>query len=336
IAIDTDMNKAPMLIDAAPVFMIVENVFCTYFFFELVIRFMAFQYKLNAFKDGWFIFDFCLVILIVADTWILTGVMWALDIRAGSGMGGMSILRMIRLVKLLRLSRMARLFRAVPELVIIVKGLLFASRSVCIFFLLWGMIIYIFAVLFRQLTDGQTVGDQFFQTVPAAMNTLLLNGVFSDNADIIMAMTAETPYLWPIIVFFMALVSLTIMYMLVGVLVDVVGVVATSEKEGMAVSYIAQQLREELFRLGHKEDLQLTLNDFQNLVLEPGMIKIMTGVGVDVVVLADMLDLVHEDVAKKSPTGTMTFPDLVDVVLNMRGTNPATVKDCKEQIRVTK
>lgn len=31
----------------------------------------------------------------------------------------------------------------------------------------------------------------------------------------------------------------------------------------------------------------------------------------------------------------MGFSDLVNMVLGMRGSNPATVKDCKEQIRVT-
>ena len=41
-------------------------------------------------------------------------------------------------------------------------------------------------------------------------------------------------------------------------------------------------------------------------------------------VLAEMLDLVWEDAAKT--TNTMTWSDLVNMVLNMRGSNPATVK----------
>lgn len=56
---------------------------------------------------------------------------------------------------------------------------------------------------------------------------------------------------------------------------------------------------------------------------------------VDVVVLADMLELICEDVGKKE-NGILTFSDVVDLILSMRGTNTATVKDCKEQIRMTK
>ncbi|CAL1142275.1 unnamed protein product [Cladocopium goreaui] len=69
------------------------------------------------------------------------------------------------------------------------------------------------------------------------------------------------------------------------------------------------------------------------LVLEPGIVRVMHEAGVNVDVLAEMLDLVWEDAAKS--TQKITFTELVNMVLGMRGSNPATVKDCKEQIRVT-
>lgn len=55
----------------------------------------------------------------------------------------------------------------------------------------------------------------------------------------------------------------------------------------------------------------------------------------DIAAMADILDLVFEDIAKNG-SGVISFADLVDLMLNMRGTNPATVKDCKELIRVNK
>mmetsp|Transcript_22700 Transcript_22700/g.41107 ORF Transcript_22700/g.41107 Transcript_22700/m.41107 type:complete len:880 (-) Transcript_22700:42-2681(-) len=338
IAVDTDLNTSgTMLVNSPLIFQIMENVFCTYFSAELAVRFGAFQRKGNAFRDAWFAFDFGLVVMMVVETWVVTVVIMALDIQIDAAGGSLSLLRMIKMVKLIRLSRMARLLRSVPELVIIVKGLRFASRSVTVFFLLWGMIVYIFAVLFRQLTAGFEVGTRFFPSVPDAMNTLLLQGVFAESAPMITQMTSSEYgewWMWPLLVGFFALVSLTLMYMLVGVLVDVVGVVATSEKEGMAVSHIASQMREELQKLGYKEDADITLHDFQNIFVEAGVVKIVQEVGVDVVVLADMLDLTFEQFAKGSPS--IRFPDLIDAVLGMRGTNHATVKDCKEQIRVTK
>eukprot|EP00933_Yihiella_yeosuensis_P076287 TRINITY_DN8598_c1_g1_i1.p1 TRINITY_DN8598_c1_g1~~TRINITY_DN8598_c1_g1_i1.p1 ORF type:complete len:490 (-),score=57.82 TRINITY_DN8598_c1_g1_i1:137-1606(-) len=338
IAIDADHNQAAMLVDADPVFQVAENLFCLYFTGEVVLRFACFQRKCRAFADYWFVFDFILVTLMVAETWIVTIILVAMGARNVQMPGGTSMLRMVRLVKLLRLTRMTKFLRAAPELVIIIKGLAFAARSVCVFFLLWVMIVYVFAILFRQLTDGQAVGSQYFDTVPEAMNTLLLNGVFADNADVMSNMTSGSdglPWLWPFLIFFFALVSMTIMYMLVGVLVDVIGVVATSEKERLEVGHIAMLLRYEFDKMGRNEDAELTYDDFVSIMSEPSVQAAIQTVGIDVTTLGDMLDIVFLDVAKNK-YGTLTFQDLIGVLLNMRGTNPATVKDCKEQIRVTK
>eukprot|EP00931_Biecheleriopsis_adriatica_P035842 TRINITY_DN20653_c0_g1_i3.p1 TRINITY_DN20653_c0_g1~~TRINITY_DN20653_c0_g1_i3.p1 ORF type:complete len:853 (+),score=200.10 TRINITY_DN20653_c0_g1_i3:262-2820(+) len=333
IAVDTDLNKEPLLLLADPIFVIVENLFCTYFFTEIVIRFCAFQRKGDAFRDMWFVFDFCLVFIMVAETWLTPVVMLAAGIREGLP-GGSNIIKMVRLARLLRLTRLTRLLRSFPELVIIIKGIAFAFRSVCIFFVLWMCIIYVGSILFKQLTEGTSVGSKLFHSVPAGINTLLIHGVFTANAGIMNEMTSDEIALWPLVVFFFALVSLTIMYMLLGVLVDVIGAVAQAEKQKLEISYIVENLREELEALGHKEDMKLTEFEFQQLVMEPGVVKVMQEAGVDVAVLADMIDLVWEDATKSS--SEMSFPDLVNIVLNMRGTNPATVKDCKEQIRVTK
>lgn len=161
---------------------------------------------------------------------------------------------------------------------------------------------------------------------------------FADHSELINSLSNGSdgiPWLWPIIVFFFALVSLTIMYMLVGVLVDVIGVVATSEKERIEVGYVAGVLRHEFHRLGRHTDSAISQDDFLSIMGEPGVLEVIQSVGVDINVLADMLDLLFDDASKKKG-GVMHFQDLVSMVLNMRGTNPATVKDCKEQIRVTK
>ncbi|CAE7191390.1 Catsper2 [Symbiodinium pilosum] len=333
LGVDADLNPETVLWDAHPAFIVAENFFCLYFTVEITIRFLAFQRKYQAFKDFWFNFDFALAILIIVETWITPLVL----LMAGGSSTlpeGSSLLRLIRLVRLVRLTRLTRLLRSFPELMIIVKGLAFAARSVCVFSLLWAIITYAFAILFKQLTEGSTVGTTLFQSVPESLNTLLLPAVFGANADIINQITNGNPGLWPLIVFFMALVSVTIMYMLLGVLVDVIGAVAATEKQKIEISYIVGQLREELEKMSIvPEDMALNQQDFQNLVMEPGVVRVMQDAGVNVDVFADMLDMVWDDSSKTS--GSITFTDLVNMVLNMRGSNPATVKDCKEQIRVT-
>lgn len=167
------------------------------------------------------------------------------------------------------------------------------------------------------------------------MDTLLLTGVFGSQAEVMHQITEGNPVAWPLIVFFMALVSLTIMYMLIGVMNDSMSVVASTEKNKIEVSWIVSRLRDEVERLGHKEeDMRLTTSDLQTLSLEPGIIKIMQEVGVDVVVFADMLEMIFEETAHSGQA--MSFEDFVGLVLNTRGQNPATVKDTKEQIKVTK
>jgi len=145
IAVDTDHNKADSLLSAHIVFIIAENAFCTYFTGEWIIRFMAFKYKRNGLHDAWFVFDSILVFMMVMETWIIT-LVFALVGTGVTGLRNASILRILRLARMVRISRLARLMRAIPELVILLKGIGAASRSVFVFFLLWVIIIYVFAV----------------------------------------------------------------------------------------------------------------------------------------------------------------------------------------------
>eukprot|EP00930_Biecheleria_cincta_P034692 TRINITY_DN23944_c0_g2_i1.p1 TRINITY_DN23944_c0_g2~~TRINITY_DN23944_c0_g2_i1.p1 ORF type:complete len:824 (+),score=187.17 TRINITY_DN23944_c0_g2_i1:123-2594(+) len=335
ISIDTDLNDAVLIVDADPVFFIAENAFCVYFVVEMMIRFAAFQTKSKSLTDPWFVFDFILVVLMVIETWVVLAIMVALNITSLKGLGFVSTFRLVRLVRLVRLSRIAKLLHWVPELLIVIKALRFAARSVMVFFLMWTLIIYMFAIVFRQVTEDSAAGTKYFQSIPAAMNTLFLNGIFADQVDLVNDMSADAPWLGPMIVFFIGLVSLTTMYMLVGVLVDIVGMVAHSEKEALVVSRLASELRQEMDRMGHQhEDMSINQFELHNLLMEPSVMRIMQDVGVDVLVLADTIELAVQDVAKKE--GGMSFPDVVSMILGMRGCNAATVRDCKDQVRMTK
>ncbi|CAJ1439973.1 unnamed protein product, partial [Effrenium voratum] len=97
----------------------------------------------------------------------------------------------------------------------------------------------------------------------------------------------STWYLWPLTVFFLALVSLTVMYMLVGVLVEVVQVVSSVERESLSVTFMASEMRYELKKLGFQPDGPISKSDFQRAVVEPPIARIVHAVGVDVVMLCD-------------------------------------------------
>merc|ERR1719210_1047968 len=57
IAHDTDSNDADILLEAHTKFQIAEHFFCFFFFSEWCVRFSAYMYKRDCFKDGWFLFD---------------------------------------------------------------------------------------------------------------------------------------------------------------------------------------------------------------------------------------------------------------------------------------
>lgn len=133
---------------------------------------------------------------------------------------------------------------------------------------------------------------------------------------------------------FVLLASITVMYMLVGVLVEVVSKIAAQEKENLTVSYIASLAREKIESSGRDCDAPFTKTELQRFLFEPDFCKMLTHVNVDIVALMDMLEIAYEDV-ERSGQG-MTFDRLIELLLNSRGTNAATVRDTKEVLRIVK
>ncbi|OLP81335.1 hypothetical protein AK812_SmicGene38140 [Symbiodinium microadriaticum] len=356
---------------------VVENVFCTYFFGEIAIRFFAFERKKHAFRDKWFLFDFLLVLNMVIETWILPLVLSLLSGDGAANTIDVSMLRMLRLVKLTRLSRMARVLRSVPELAIIVKAIGLSARSVSVFFLLWlvsgvgasgpeegglsllsgdgaantidvsmlrmlrlvkltrlsrmarvlrsvpelaiiviagsctglFVLIYVFAVVFRQLTDGNDLGAAYFSSVPTAMDTLLMDGILADYAPILHVVgTQGGPLEWCIMLFFVLLAAITIMYMLVGVLVEVVGALAHAEKESITVGYVASTLRDKMHSHGHDVESPLSKAELQDLLLDPEILEVLSSVQVDVVALMELVNIAYEDAERSGASMNFERP----------------------------
>jgi hypothetical protein len=239
---------------------------------------------------------------------------------------------------------MARLLRSVPELVVLVKTIGGASRSVFFFFIFWLIIIYVFAVAIRQLTKDTEIGGKYFESVIEAMNSLLLEGMFPANASFVNDLARANPLLWPIVISFILLACLTVMNMLVGVLVEVVSVVASTEKDKMSILAVKYQLEDVMHSLGLDPNTSFQREEFSKIIMYPKMLQVVQSIGVDPVSLVDTADLVYEDlekecgmdpVAKLDPPG-LSFVMFIDIVLKQRGKNPATVKDISEHSRFMK
>lgn len=324
IAVETDHNHAAILIEAPPIFQVVDNAFCFYFTFEILMRFGAFKVKLHAFQDGWFIFDGSLVLLMIWETWISVGLYLVLNqtTEASSGAGHSSIIRILRIFRLTRVARMARLVRGMPELMVLVKGMLEGIRSVSATMLLLVLIIYIFAVFFTQLLSGTEAGAGCFDTVPEAMNCLLLQGVFADQASFLQNLQQFDIEYYLFMLSYLVFVSLTVMNMLIAVLCEVVSVVAQVDKEENSMRELKSKIGDVLKSLGVPEGAQeVSKEHFSNLADNPEAVRSLHDVGVNVVALVELADFLFQD---EEALGLAQF---VEVVLQFRGSNTATVKD---------
>eukprot|EP00439_Symbiodinium_sp_Y106_P040965 s4584_g5.t1 len=214
--VDTDNNDAAIITEAKMEFQIVENIFCAFFTFEWIVRWMAFRRTSFAFKDAWFVFDTLLVTLMILETWITPIVLGVLSISS-DGIGDASILRLVRLLRLARMTRVAKLLRAFPEVLIMIKGISAAARSVFFTICLLLLVLYIFGIAFRQICVGLGIGEARFPTVPEAMLTLLIHGVFMDDmAELVAEVKGESSVAFGLFIVFVLIASITLMNMLIG------------------------------------------------------------------------------------------------------------------------
>merc|ERR1719424_2499169 len=258
----------------------------------------------------------------ILETWVMS--IFLLCVGGGEG-GLLSNVEMLRMFRLLRLSKMARIVRllhVVPELVVIVKGMMAAMRSVFFTFCLLAGVIYVFSIAFVQLMKGTESGGNYFATVPMAMNSLFLNVVLPDESAIIEAVGDDGWVFKVLILLYTLLSALTIMNLLIGVLCEVVSVVAIVEKEAMTINYVKDTLLSICYTTGLDSDGDNMISqvEFEALLQYPGAANALIEIGVDPVGLLDFSDFLFKN-------GALTFGDFMDLVLHLRGCNYCTVKD---------
>jgi len=263
------------------------------------------------------------------ETWVITIVVLSTGTGRSAGLGSMSIFRVFRLVKLARVSRVARVLHMVPELLILVKGLRAASRSVVIFFVMWTLMIYIYSLVLRMVDVFETPSP-VFTSILVTMNILLLRGVLPQHADFILDASIDNVLFWPILLSFVIVAFVMLMNMLVGVSVEVITAVASTEREGITVLRLATQLRGTLTELGLNCAEPFIPEQLQSFLVDPNITTIIAGVGADMLAVVDLTNQFfeeHEDIEG------LSFTELVEVIMSLRGTNTAKVKDVKVVVR---
>eukprot|EP00927_Polykrikos_kofoidii_P025042 TRINITY_DN22583_c0_g1_i2.p1 TRINITY_DN22583_c0_g1~~TRINITY_DN22583_c0_g1_i2.p1 ORF type:complete len:804 (+),score=113.45 TRINITY_DN22583_c0_g1_i2:93-2504(+) len=330
LSIDADLNKAVMFLDAHPVFQIAEHFFCMYFTFEWVIRFASFQVKWHGLRDAWFVFDTFMVLLMVVESWLVPFILIATGTSNLSAVGDASSLRLLRLLRLTRMARMAKLLRSMPELLILIKGMAHAMRSVFFTLLLLAIIIYVFAIAFRQLTSDTHLEEVLFPSIGVTMHLLLLDGTLMDSTGtVVQHMLLEESYFCLFLFYlFILLAALTVMNMLIGVLCEVVSAVASTEREGIMLGTIRDGIMP-IIADGQTDDdaMMISRAEFDKIIGDPQAVQLLDQVGVDVYSIAELADFIFKGEGDKGGPHQLPVADFVDLIVSLRGGNSATVKD---------
>lgn len=336
IAIDTDFNQAATLLHATPMFQFAEHFFCFYFTLEWLVRLMSIEKKLSGLRDGWFVFDGILAATMILETWVMTIFLLLADSGGSEKVGNAGLFRMARLLRLARIARMIRLFRAMPELLIFIKAMAASLRSCVFVFMLLTLLLYVFGIAFRQLTADTPVGDAYFTSVWHAMHTLWIDGTLLDSTGLLVEhLRHEALYLPALFYVFLLMSALTIMNMLIGVLCEVVCAVAATEKEHLQVTWVKGKLLDFFHNSGLDTNLdqRISKQELSRLLEFPKACKVLTDVGVDVFCLVDNIDFIFEDVTDDDLDAgdrTLSFEEFMTLILDLRGSNNATIKDIVE------
>jgi hypothetical protein len=327
IGIDADHNQESNLYNAALPFTIIENVFCIYFVFELVVRIGAFHHVRDCFRDGWIRFDTFLVSTMVFETWIV------MPILLYQG-GGVDLpIGIFRLMRLLKLTRMARMMKAFPELVLMVKALVRSIRAITGSILLVVVFLYSFAIFMHMLLKNETALNeklqdelQFdFATIPKCMWTLGMCGVFmlDGAANIATFLVFDSKFHiilsgWTFLIFTL-LTAMTILQMLIGVLCEVISSTNREHEASRVVAIMKQQLMTKL--LQHDDgDGKITQAELAQLLADPACKALMRSLKINRLYLLEMQKLMFP-----SKDSAVAFKPLTEIILACRGDNTATV-----------
>eukprot|EP00928_Gymnodinium_smaydae_P000301 TRINITY_DN10115_c0_g1_i2.p1 TRINITY_DN10115_c0_g1~~TRINITY_DN10115_c0_g1_i2.p1 ORF type:complete len:512 (+),score=91.06 TRINITY_DN10115_c0_g1_i2:55-1536(+) len=324
--IDADFNGTDEFFYASPIFQLAEHFFCIFFSVELYIRFRAFESKRNCLRDAWFVFDSILVILMVLETWLFNMLVVITGSRDASPLGGNTAI--IRLFRLLRLSRLIRMLRSMPELMILVKGMITAMKSVGYVMVLLLIMIYVFAIALTQSARDFGFGEVFFTTVPYSMYSLIIYGTFLDNlASFLNEMIYEEAWICLTLAFaFIGLACLTVLNMLIGVLCEVVAEVADTERENIQSELMTEQMTRIIGEIDTDFNGRISLTEFKEVLAYPDALRALEAIDVDPLLLIDFADMFFTG-ESEGENKDLSFDEFMEIVLDLRGNNAATVKD---------
>eukprot|EP00928_Gymnodinium_smaydae_P053210 TRINITY_DN37254_c0_g1_i1.p1 TRINITY_DN37254_c0_g1~~TRINITY_DN37254_c0_g1_i1.p1 ORF type:complete len:604 (-),score=75.71 TRINITY_DN37254_c0_g1_i1:118-1929(-) len=323
-AFEIDMKTSNVLYAAHPVFPIFANLFCLCFVCEIAARALALRNKNMILLQFDLLFDAFLALVSASEAWILP----ILIVITGGATDAesISISIVVKILRLLGVLRLGRVLRELPDLLVMLRGILAALRGVAVTMMLLTMTIYFAAVIFRVLLEGTDLGKEHFASVPNAMGTLLIEATLSGSrgAVLLRASYIENGIYSAMMLAFVFLTNILMMGMIAGLLVQTVRAVAESETEQHSLR-TAQSLLNQLWdvALDHDDgDGSIDKHELMDILASDETQALLQQIGVDVEGLLNVSGFIIEQ-----HHGKLSKTQFKRMILDLRGNKVAKVKD---------
>merc|ERR1712232_994301 len=157
-----------------------------------------------------------------------------------------------------------------------------ALRAVSVSLLMVLLLIYVFAIVMHMFLKDKSAHEFYFGTLGLCMWTLLLRGVFMDELVEPMRILLNQNEWLMVIVFlvFVLLSSLIVMSMLIGILCELVSVVARNEKEEAHIKLIKSTLLVMLKKIDFDGSGSIDRPELQNVMDDPDALEVFASLDV--------------------------------------------------------
>lgn len=294
-----------------------EMTFVSMYIVELLIRFRAFGR--DFFQDAWNVFDLFLIIFSLGDLILVA----LLDSFTQS----LSVIVVLRCVRIFRLVRLLRLFRMFKPLWLLVCGIANSMRTVIWAWLVIGIVVYMFGLIFVRTLDPYSLEDpevrEHYGSVGRSMFTIFQVVTLEDWPSV--AAVAIRHEGWLLICFAFVLCTCTwgVLNVVVAVFVE-----GTVDASALRSTDLAKQKRHE-YEQGCKKvyevfkaadvnnDGILTRDEFIESLDKPAIMNEFRSVGIDRQWAEQLFDVLDVD-----QSGTLDAVEFIEGMMRSLGTAP--------------
>lgn len=298
--------------EKAPVFFKVsETIFGLLFTVELVMRLYVFRKKFLRIKGWqWNLFDLIVVSLQIVEAFF--------DLFLSTdGVGALSFLRLLRLGRVVRLLRMVRLVPELKSMVYLIAASMqsFFWTLVLLSLLMYGLAVHLADEVseYRESNPSSDLSklEDGWGSVLKSINSLyqsILGGIdWKELYDELERISWSVPMLF---VMYVAFASLVMLNLVTGVFVEGAQRIVTEDRDAELV----KQAKRMFNIVDDSADHQVTWDEFQSHLEDPGMAEYFRLVGISRKEAKDLFQLLDLD-----SSGTLSVKEFVHGCLGLRG-----------------